>query len=200
MMSDRILRLLSTRYLESMMRILICLIALIAVSSGASSVFNSKLNANFDAEAKIKELGLELPKPSKSLAIYKRIVVVDNIAYLSGHIPIDKEGQIMKGKVGADTDVAKGAEAAKRCALALLATLKDEIGSLNKVKRLIKTTGMVNSTADLTQQPEVINGCSQVIVDIWGDDFGKGARAAVGMASLPRGAICEIEMIFELKK
>ena len=154
----------------------------------------------FDAEAKVKELGLELPKPSKSLAIYKRIVVVDNIAYLSGHIPINKEGQIMKGKVGADTDVAQGAKAAKRCALALLSTLKDEIGSLNKVKRLIKTTGMVNSTPDFTQQPEVINGCSQVIVDIWGDDFGKGARAAVGMASLPRGAICEIEMMFELKE
>ena len=174
--------------------------ALVAVSSVVSSSFNAKINDDFDAEAKVKELGLELPKPSKSLAIYKRIVVVDNIAYLSGHIPIDKTGNIMKGKVGADTDVAKGAEAAKRCALALLSTLRDEVGSLNKVKRLIKTTGMVNSSADFTQQPEVVNGCSQVIVDIWGDDFGKGARAAVGMASLPRGAICEIEMIFELKK
>ena len=183
------------------MRILICLIALFAVSSGASSMYDANhVRNDFDAEAKVKELGLELPKPSKSLAIYKRIVVVDNIAYLSGHIPINKEGQIMKGKVGADTNVAKGAQAAKRCALALLATLKDEIGSLNKVKRLIKTTGMVNSTPEFTEQPEVINGCSQVIVDIWGDDLGKGARAAVGMASLPRGAICEIEMIFELKK
>ena len=164
------------------MRIMICLITLVAVSGGASTFFNANtgVSDNVDAEARVKELGLELPKPSKSLAIYKRIVVVDNIAYLSGHIPIDEKGQIMKGKVGADTDVAKGAEAAKRCALALLATLRDEIGSLNKVKRLIKTTGMVNSTADLTQQPEVINGCSQVIVDIWGDDFGKGARAAVG--------------------
>ena len=183
------------------MRILIGLMALVAVSSGAYSMYETNhIGDDFDAEAKVIELGLELPKPSKSLAIYKRIVVVDNIAYLSGHIPINKEGQIMKGKVGADTDVATGAKAARRCALAILSTLKDEIGSLNKVKRLIKTTGMVNSTPDLTQQPEVINGCSQVIVDIWGDDFGKGARAAVGMASLPRGAICEIEMIFELKR
>ena len=183
------------------MRILIFLMLLVAVSSSAYSMYDANnIGNNFDAEAKVKELGLELPEPSKSLAIYKRIVVVDNIAYLSGHIPIDKEGQIMKGKVGADTDVKKGAKAAKRCALALLSTLKDEIGSLNKVKRLIKTTGMVNSTPEFTQQPEVINGCSQVIVDIWGDDFGKGARAAVGMASLPRGAICEIEMMFELKE
>ena len=186
------------------MRNLIGLITLVALFTGATPFFNAKYTGNngnnVDAETRLKELGIELPKPSKSLAIYKRIVVVDNIAYLSGHIPIDKEGQIMKGKVGDDTDVAKGAEAAQRCALALLATLKDEVGSLNKVKRLIKTTGMVNSSPDFTQQPEVINGCSQVIVDIWGDDFGKGARAAVGMASLPRGAICEIEMIFELKK
>ena len=163
---------------------MIGLIALFVLSSGATPLFNAKFTGNddIDAEARVKELGIELPTPSKSLAIYKRIVVVDKIAYLSGHIPIDTEGQIMKGKVGADTDVAKGAEAAKRCAVALLATLKDEIGSLNKVKRLVKTTGMVNSTADFTQQPEVINGCSQVIVDIWGDDLGKGARAAVGLS------------------
>ena len=184
------------------MRKIIGLATLVVLLIGAAPMLNAKFSSNqdVDAEARVKELGLELPKPSKSLAIYKRIVVVDNIAYLSGHIPIDKDGQIMKGKVGADTDVAAGAKAAERCALGLLATLKNEIGSLNKVKRLIKTTGMVNSTPDLTEQPEVINGCSQVVVDIWGDDLGKGTRAAVGMASLPRGAICEIEMIFELKK
>ena len=153
-----------------------------------------------DVEQRISELGISLPEPSKSLAIYKRIVVVDKMAYLSGHIPIDEAGEIMKGKVGLDVDIEKGAQAARRCGLALLSTLKNEIGSLNKVKRLVKTTGMVNCTSDFTQQPEVINGCSQLIVDIWGDDDGKGARAAVGMSSLPRGAICEIEMIFELKK
>ena len=102
------------------MRILIGLMALVAVSSGAYSMYaTNHIGDDIDAEAKVKELGLELPKPSKSLAIYKRIVVVDNIAYLSGHIPIDKEGQIMKGKVGADTDVEKGAKAAKRCACLL---------------------------------------------------------------------------------
>ena len=126
-------------------------------------------------------------------------MVVDKVAYLSGHIPFDVDGNIMKGKVGDDVDVEAGAAAAKRCALGLLATLKSEVGDLNKVKRLVKTTGMVNCTDDFTEQPEVVNGCSQVIVDLFGDDNGKGARAAVGMSSLPRGSICEIEMIFELK-
>lgn len=152
-----------------------------------------------DAEERLQQLDLKLPEPSKSTAIFKRIVIVDDMAYLSGHIPIDADGMIMKGKVGAGVDVAKGAEAAKRCAIGLLATLRQETGSLNKIERLVKTTGMVNCTDDFTEQPEVINGCSQLLVDIFGDDRGKGARAAVGMSSLPRGAICEIEMIFKLK-
>ena len=152
----------------------------------------------FDADARVEELGFELPTPSKSLAIYKRVVIVDNMLYLSGHIPIDAEGNIMKGKAGADVDVATAKEAAKRCALGLLASMEQELGSLNRVKRLVKTTGMVNCTDDFTQQPEIVNGCSEVFVQIWGDDHGKGVRAAVGMASLPRGAICEIEAIFEL--
>jgi enamine deaminase RidA (YjgF/YER057c/UK114 family) len=104
----------------------------------------------------------------------------------------------MAGKVGRDVDVEQAANAARQCGIALLATLRHELGSLNRIRRLVKTTGMVNCTDDFTQQPEVINGCSQLIVDVFGNDNGKGARAAVGMSSLPRGAICEIEMIFEL--
>lgn len=168
----------------------------LSVSAFAQKDGNS---AKVDAEKRITELGIKLVEPAKSLAIYKRIVIVDKMAYLSGHIPIDEKGQIMRGKVGANVDVEQGAEAAKRCAIGLLSTLRHGIGSLNKVERLVKTTGMVNCTDDFTQQPEVINGCSQLIVDIFGDDHGKGARAAVGMSSLPRGAICEIEMIFKLK-
>ncbi len=150
-------------------------------------------------ETRIVELGIELPTPAQSLAIYKKIVIVDKLAYLSGHICLDEQGQIMTGRVGDDVTVEQGAKAARRCGIGLLATLRHEVGSLNKVKRLVKTTGMVNSTPGLTEQPEVINGCSQLIVDVFGEEHGKGARAAVGMASLPRGAICEIEMIFELK-
>ena len=177
--------------------ILLMLSLSISVAYGISAIANP--SSEIDAEARLVELGIDLPAPSKSLAIYKKIVVVDKIAYLSGHIPIDKDGKIMLGKVGKDVDVESAAKAARRCGIALLATLRNEVGSLNRVKRLVKTTGMVNCTPEVTQQPEVVNGCSQLIVDVFGEENGKGARAAVGMASLPRGAICEIEMIFELK-
>jgi enamine deaminase RidA (YjgF/YER057c/UK114 family) len=169
-----------------------------AITCGIASPVAAQ-TSDLDPEQRIRDLGLTLPAPTKSLAIYKKIVIVDKMAYLSGHIPIDENGQIMKGKVGKDVDIDSAAKAARRCAIGLLATLRSEVGSLNKVKRLVKTTGMVNCTPDETQQPEVINGCSQLIVDVFGEENGKGARAAVGMASLPRGAICEIEMIFELK-
>lgn len=176
-----------------------CLFPLGLLATLGISATIASQSSSVDAEARIKELGIELPAPTKSLAIYKKIVVVDKMAYLSGHIPIDENGKIMVGKVGKDVDIEQGAKAARRCAIALLATLRSEVGSLNNVKRLVKTTGMVNCTPDVTQQPEVINGCSQLIVDIFGEENGKGARAAVGMASLPRGAICEIEMMFELR-
>ena len=174
-----------------------------SVPMNASAIAIAKpdaaLRESVDADQKLIDLGIELPTPGKSLAIFKRIVIVDKMAYLSGHISIDENGAIMKGKVGRDVNVESAAKAARRCGISLLATLKQELGSLNKVKRLVKTTGMVNCTDDFTQQPEVINGCSQLMVDVFGDDYGKGARAAVGMSSLPRGAICEIEMIFQLK-
>ena len=186
----------ATMNLSCAVKSVICVAA--AVTLGIASPAAGQISG-IDPEQRLKDLGIKLPAPTKSLAIYKKIVVVDKMAYLSGHIPIDENGQIMKGKVGRDVDVDSAAKAARRCAIALLATLRNEVGSLNNVKRLVKTTGMVNCTPDETQQPEVINGCSQLIVDIFGEENGKGARAAVGMASLPRGAICEIEMIFELK-
>ncbi len=155
-------------------------------------------DSELDAEKRLVELGLNLPEPSASLAIYRKIVVVGNMAYLSGHLPAGADGQVMTGKAGRDVDVDQAAAAARQCGIALLATLRHELGSLNRVRRLVKTTGMVNSTDDFTRHPEVINGCSQLFVDVFGADNGKGARAAVGMSSLPRGAICEIEMMFEL--
>lgn len=179
------------------------LMASVIVFASVAAPFSISYLSAFQAsdlapEARLKEMGIELPAPAASLAIYKKIVVVDKMAYLSGHIPIDEEGKIMVGKVGKDVDVEFAATAARRCGIALLATLRGEVGSLNNVKRLVKTTGMVNCSPDVTQQPEVVNGCSQLIVDVFGEENGKGARAAVGMSSLPRGAICEIEMIFEL--
>ena len=151
-----------------------------------------------DFDAKLTELGFELPPKSSSVGIYKSVVVVDNMAYLAGHIPRTKDGQIMRGKVGGDVTIEQAQEAARRSGLAMLASLKAELGSLNKVKRLVKTTGMVNCTSEFTDQPKVINGCSQLFKDLFGDDNGVGARAAVGMNSLPAGAIVEIEAIFEI--
>ncbi len=151
-----------------------------------------------DLDQRLRDLGVDLPSPSPSLAIYKRVVIVGNIAYVSGHIPLDESGTILAGKLGDNVEVEQGRAAARRCAIGVLASLKQELGSLNKIKRLIKTNGMVNCTSDFVQQPEVINGFSQLLVDLLGDESGMGARAAVGMVSLPRGAICEVDAIFEL--
>ncbi len=133
------------------------------------------------------------------MAIYKRAVVVDHLVYLAGHIPFDAKGDVMTGKVGVDVSLAEAEAAAERCGLAMLATLKAELGSLNRVKRLVKTTGMVNCAPNFTDQSLVINGCSRLFQDVFGEENGVGARCAVGMSSLPRGAIVEIEAIFELK-
>ena len=172
------------------------------IASGMSIQNRSdpSLTLQNDIEKKLKDLNLKLIEPRPSRALFKKVVIVDNMAYLSGHIPLTESGEIMRGKVGADVSVEQGAAAARQCALALLGSLRQELGSLNRVERLVKTTGMVNCTPDFTQQPEVINGCSQVLVDLLGEDLGRGTRAAVGMSSLPRGAICEIEMIFQLKE
>ena len=152
-----------------------------------------------DFDKKLTELGFELPPTSSSVGIYKSVVIVDNMAYLSGHIPRTKDGQIMRGKVGDEVTLDQAQEAARRSGLALLASLKAELGSLNAVKRLVKTTGMVNCTSDFVDQPKVINGCSQLFKDLFGQENGVGARAAVGMSSLPAGAIVEIEAIFEIE-
>ncbi|MDA7979661.1 MAG: RidA family protein [Pirellulales bacterium] len=152
-----------------------------------------------DFDQRLAELGYELPPVAGSVGIYKSVVVVDNMAYLAGHIPRNAEGEIMRGKVGESVTLEQAQAAARRSGLAMLASLKAELGTLNRVKRLVKTTGMVNCTADFVDQPKIINGCSQLFKDLFGDDRGVGARATVGMNSLPAGAIVEIEAIFELE-
>ncbi len=153
-----------------------------------------------DFDKKLADMGYELPvSKSTSVGIFKPVVIVGNMAYLSGHIPRTKDGQILRGKMGGGVTMEQGQEAARRSAIAMLASLKAELGTLNRVKRLVKTTGMVNSTPDFTDQSKVINGCSQLIKDLFGPENGVGARAAVGMSSLPAGAVCEIEAIFEIE-
>ncbi len=152
-----------------------------------------------DFEERLAELGYKLPPASSSVGIYRSVVVVDNMAYLAGHIPRTETGEIMRGKVGDSVTLETAQQAALRSGLAMLTSLKSELGSLNRVKRLVKTTGMVNCTPDFTDQPKVINGCSQLFKDLFGAEQGVGARSAVGMNSLPAGAIVEIEAIFELE-
>ena len=148
-------------------------------------------------EEKILELGLVLPPAPPSGGIYKPVVITGNLIFVSGQAPVCEDGTSIKGKVGVDLTLEEGQHAAKQTALTMLATLKKELGDLNKIGRLIKTLGMVNCLPDFEQQPQVINGYSQLMVDVLGEDRGKGARSAVGM-TLPGNIAVEIEAIFEL--
>lgn len=151
------------------------------------------------AEDKLTELKLELPPAPKPVGVYKPIVVVGNLAYLSGHGPLKNDGTLLTGRVGDQVDQAAGVAAARQTGLAMLATLRNHLGSLNRVKRVIKTLGMVNSVADFANHPAVINGCSELWADVFGRDNGVGARSAVGMGSLPGNITVEIEAIFEIE-
>ena len=150
------------------------------------------------ADAKLAELKLELPPAPKAISVYKPIVVVGNLAYLSGHGPLKSDGTLMTGRVGDQVDQAFAVQAARQTGLAMLATLQANLGSLDKVKRLIKTLGMVNCVADFANHPAVINGCSELWADVFGRENGIGARSAVGMGSLPGNITVEIEAIFEI--
>lgn len=150
------------------------------------------------AEAKLVELKIELPPPPKPGGVYKPVVIVGNLAYVSGHVSLKPDGSIMTGRVGSEVDQAAGKLAAEAAGKAILTTLRVNLGSLDRIKRVIKTLGMVNCTPEFTNHPEVINGCSELWAKLWGDEHGIGARSAVGMGSLPRNATIEVEAIFEL--
>ena len=149
-------------------------------------------------EARLMELKLELPPAPKPVAVYRPLVVVGNLAYVSGHGPLRTDKSLMTGRVGSEVDAAFGKAAARQTGLAMLATLREHLGSLDRVQRVIKLLGMVNSTPEFADHPKVINGCSELFAEIWGADDGVGARSAVGMGSLPGNIAVEIEAIFEL--
>ena len=175
------------------------ILAQISLDQGASLDEGAGPDQGASHEARLAALQLKLPPVSEPVGIYRRAVVVDNLIYLAGHIPIDADGRIMTGRVGAGVNVETARQAARRSGLAMLATLRAELGSLDRVKRLVKTTGMVNSSTDFHDQPAVVNGCSELFRDVFGAERGVGARSAVGMAALPKGAIVEIEAVFEIK-
>ncbi len=149
-------------------------------------------------EQKIQELKLPLPPAPKPGGVFKPVLVVGNLAYVSGHAPIWADGSLITGRVGDDLDLDAGTAAARQEGLAILSTLRANLGSLDRVKRVIKTLGMVNCTPSFTNHPKVINGYSELFAEVFGADNGVGARSAVGMGSLPSNMAVEIEVIFEL--
>jgi len=151
-----------------------------------------------DAEARIQELGIVLPEVGAPVANYVNTVRTGNLVFTSGKGPQKPDGTYMTGKVGADLTTEQGYEAARLTAIQQLASLKAELGDLNKVKRVVKVLGMVNAAPDFTEQSQVINGFSDLMVEVFGEK-GKHARSAVGMGSLPGNIAVEIEMIVEVK-
>ena len=143
-------------------------------------------------------MGLTLPTIPASKGIYKSCLTIGNLVYVSGHVSIQTEGVYITGKLGQELNEEQGKIAARQCGLAMLVSLKKHLGDLDKIKRVVKLLGMVNCTPTYEKHPIVINGCSQLYSDLWGEDNGRGVRSAVGMGSLPNNVAVEIEGIFEI--
>jgi enamine deaminase RidA (YjgF/YER057c/UK114 family) len=158
----------------------------------------NETNLPWDAEKKLEELGISLPQASSPVANYVNAVKVGNLLFLSGKGPSLPDGSFITGKVGEELSVEQGKEAARLVGIAQLAVLKSELGDLNKVKRIVKVLGMVNCGSEFTQQPQVINGFSDLMVEVFGEK-GKHARSAVGMNALPMDIAVEIELIVEIE-
>jgi enamine deaminase RidA (YjgF/YER057c/UK114 family) len=153
---------------------------------------------NHQIEAKLAQMGLKLPQLPASKGIYQRCLTIGDLVYVSGHISIETDGSAITGKLGAELDEEQGKYAARQCGLAILTSLKDHLGSLDRVGRVVKLLGMVNATSDYEKHPIVLNGCSELFAELWGADRGVGVRSAVGMGSLPGNVAVEIEGIFQL--
>ncbi|SER18460.1 RidA family protein [Neolewinella agarilytica] len=144
-------------------------------------------------------LGLTLPPAPKPLGVYKPFLIVDKLVYVSGHGTVQEDGSLIIGRVGEDMDIEAGKAAAQQVGLAILATLKANLGSFDRIERVVKVLGMVNATLDFERHPYVINGCSELFAKVWGQEKGVGVRSAVGMATLPDNIPVEIEACFLLK-
>ena len=149
-------------------------------------------------QQRFESLKLTLPPAPKPVGVYKPALIVGQHLYVSGHGPLLPDGTLMRGRVGRDMDADGGKQGARQVGLTMLATLLATLGSLDKIKRVIKVLGMVNATPDFGDHPFVINGCSELFSAVWGSDHGIGVRSAVGMGSLPGNIAVEIEAVFEL--
>jgi len=148
--------------------------------------------------ARFASLGLTLPPAPRPIGAYTPALVVGPHLYLSGHLPVLPDGSLMRGRVGRDHDADAGQLAARQVGLTMLATVIDRLGSLDRIHRVIKVLGMVNSTPEFDKHPHVINGCSELFGSIWGPELGVGVRSAFGVAALPNDVAVEIEALFEI--
>ena len=149
-------------------------------------------------DERFSALQLALPPAPKPVGVYKPCLISGNLCYVSGHGPVKIDGTLILGRIGEAMSMEEGKLAAQQVGLAILATLIHHLGSLNKIKRVVKVLGMVNCTPGFEKHPYVINGCSELFAKVWGDDLGVGVRSAVGMGSLPDNISVEIEALFEL--
>ncbi len=150
------------------------------------------------AEQNFEVLNLTLPPAPTPMGVYKPLLVVGKFVYVSGHGPVQKDGSRIIGRIGEDMDIESGKFSAQQVGLTILATIKANLGSLDRIGKVIKVLGMVNCTADFERHPYVINGCSELFAKVWGTEHGIGVRSAVGMGSLPENIPVEIEAMFEL--
>ncbi len=153
---------------------------------------------NNTADQRFKNTGLILPPAPAPLGVYKPFIIDGKHLYVSGHGPLQNDGSLIIGRIGDDMDVEQGKLAAQQVGLTILSTITKNIGSLDKVKRVIKVLGMVNCVAEFEKHPYIINGCSELFKIVWGEENGVGVRSAVGMGSLPGNIPVEIEAMFEL--
>ncbi len=153
---------------------------------------------NQTADTRFESLGLTLPPAPAPLGVYKPYLIDGKYLYLSGHGPVRTDKSLIIGRIGEDMDIEAGKKAAEQVGLTMLSTIKTNLGSLSKVKRVIKVLGMVNATPDFERHPYVINGCSELFAKVWGEENGIGVRSAVGMGTLPDNIPVEIEGLFEL--
>ena len=149
-------------------------------------------------EQKLAAMGLSLPVVPASKGIYKRCLVDNKHLYVSGHVSVNTDGSFITGKVGKDISEEQAVLAARQCGLAILSSIKDHLDSLDKVKRVIKLLGMVNCIPEFEKHAIIINGCSELFAQLWGNDNGMGVRSAVGMGSLPGNVAVEVEGLFEI--
>ena len=152
---------------------------------------------NESPEKRIASLGLELPPAPKPAGVYRPTLLIDKFLYVSGQGPMKLDGSLIKGRIGKDLDLDQGKLAARQVGLTMLSSIQSHFGRLDNIKRVVKVLGMVDCTNDFTKQPLVINGFSELMVDIFGEENGIGVRSAVGM-TLPHGIPVEIEAMFEI--